>query len=187
MLVLCLLLVLIVLRRFYHRRILQPLVELTESTQHLLHGEPDIQYAYSSELSEVGDLSRALIRFQELKLELELQRRQFSEAESWYRQIIEFAPDGMLIVDDSGNIVIANPKAHEQFAYTQGELLGLSIDELVPEDIRPKHAVTLIILPKRFSTITGAKTRIELNTPVKLIEITRFHSVILVFKVLAVF
>ena len=140
MLVLCLLLVLIVLRRFYHRRILQPLVELTESTQHLLHGEPDIQYAYSSELSEVGDLSRALIRFQELKLELELQRRQFSEAESWYRQIIEFAPDGMLIVDDSGNIVIANPKAHEQFAYTQGELLGLSIDELVPEDIRPKHA-----------------------------------------------
>lgn len=140
MLVLCLLMVLVVLRRFYHRRVLQPLVELTENTQHLLQGEPAIQYAYSKELSEVGDLSRALIRFQELKLELELQRRQFSEAESWYRQIIEFAPDGMLVVDDRGNIVIANPKAHEQFAYPEGELLGRCVDELVPEDIRPQHA-----------------------------------------------
>ena len=111
------LLVVVVLRRFYHRRVLQPLVQMTESTQHLLHGERDIQYGYSGEISEVGDLSRALLRFQELMQQLELQRREFSEAETWYRQIIEFAPDGMLVVDDGGTIVIANPKAHEQFAY----------------------------------------------------------------------
>lgn len=140
LLILCLLLVVVVLRRFYHRRVLQPLVQLTESTQHLLHGERDIQYAYSGELSEVGDLSRALMRFQELMQQLEVQRREFSEAETGYRQIIEFAPDGMLVVDDGGTIVIANPKAHEQFAYPEGELLGRCIDQLVPEDIRPKHA-----------------------------------------------
>lgn len=140
LLVICLLLVVVVLRRFYHRRVLRPLVELTESTHHLLHGEHDIQYAYNTEVSEVGDLSRALQRFQEGMQELEVQRRQFSEAESWYRQIIEFAPDGMLVVDDSGTILIANPKAHEQFAYPQGEMLGLCIDQLVPDDIRPRHA-----------------------------------------------
>ena len=140
LLILCLLLVVVVLRRFYHRRVLQPLVQMTESTQHLLHGERDIQYGYSGEISEVGDLSRALLRFQELMQQLELQRREFSEAETWYRQIIEFAPDGMLVVDDGGTIVIANPKAHEQFAYPQGDLLGRCIDQLVPEDIRPKHA-----------------------------------------------
>ncbi|MBV2131412.1 response regulator [Pseudomonas sp. MAP12] len=46
----------------------------------------------------------------------------------------------MLIVDSDGQILIANPKAHELFGYAPGELLGTCVDDLVPTDIRPGHA-----------------------------------------------
>ena len=135
-----LLLVALVLRSFYHRRVLKPLVEMTAATDHLLHGQRDIQYRHADEQSEIGDLSRALCRYRDAMHELDCQRRQFSEAEAWYRQIIEFAPDGMLVVDEAGTILIANPKVHEQFGYVHGAMLGLCVDDLVPLSVRPVHA-----------------------------------------------
>lgn len=135
-----LLLVALALRSFYHRRVLKPLVEMTTLTDHLLHGQRDIQYRYAEEHSEIGDLSRALCRYRDVMQELDSQRRQFSEAEAWYRQIIEFAPDGMLVVDEGGTILIANPKAHQLFGYVHGAMLGLCVDDLVPPNIRPQHA-----------------------------------------------
>ncbi|WP_139332605.1 response regulator [Aquipseudomonas alcaligenes] len=135
-----LLLVALVLRSFYHRRVLKPLVDMTAATDHLLHGQLDIHYRHAEEQSEIGDLSRALCRYRDAMQELDCQRRQFSEAEAWYRQIIEFAPDGMLVVDEAGTILIANPKVHEQFGYVHGAMLGLCVDDLVPLNVRPVHA-----------------------------------------------
>ena len=129
-----------VLHGFYRRRVLQPVVELTDATARMLAGERNLRYVRSDEASEIGDLSRALHQYQETMHALDAQRAHFSEAEAWYRQIIEFAPDGMLIVDEAGQIVIANPKAHELFGYAPGSLVGSCIDELVPHDIRPRHA-----------------------------------------------
>ena len=135
-----LLLVALVLRRFYHRRVLRPLIELTGKTRQLIGGERDIHYPHADEDSEIGDLSRALRSYQETLGERDVQRERLAQAEAWYRQIIEFSPDGMLIVDSDGQILIANPRAHELFGYAPGRLVGLSVDELVPADIRPRHA-----------------------------------------------
>ena len=135
-----LLLVVVVLRRFYHRRVLLPLIALTDKTRKLLAGRRDLHYPHAEEQSEIGDLSRTLRSYQDTLCELDAQREQSLQAEAWYRQIIEFSPDGMLIVDPAGRILIANPKAHELFGYTPGELIGTSVDELVPPDIRPRHA-----------------------------------------------
>ncbi|MCV2216859.1 response regulator [Thauera sp. Sel9] len=71
---------------------------------------------------------------------IDAERERLGPAETWYRQIIEFSPDGMLIVDAGGTIIIANPKAHELFGYPAGSLVGLGVDELVPADVRPRHA-----------------------------------------------
>ena len=136
----CLLLATLVLSRFYHRRVLQPLIELTGKTRQLIDGERDLRYPHAEEQSEIGDLSRALRSYQDTLRELDAQRERLAQAEAWYRQIIEFAPDGMLIVDSDGQILIANPKAHELFGYAPEQLLGQSVDELVPADIRPRHA-----------------------------------------------
>ncbi|ENO85047.1 PAS domain-containing hybrid sensor histidine kinase/response regulator [Thauera linaloolentis] len=128
-----------VMQGFYRRRVLQPLVELTGMSARMLAGEHGVRYTHSEESGEIGDLSRALQGHQQTMRELDAERERLRRAEAWYRQIIEFSPDGMLIVDADGRIVIANPKAHEQFGYQAGSLAGLCVDELVPADLRPSH------------------------------------------------
>ena len=49
-------------------------------------------------------------------------------------------PDGLLLVDSRGGIVMANPEAERLLGYGSGELTGLTVDALVPDAIRPRHA-----------------------------------------------
>ena len=49
-------------------------------------------------------------------------------------------PDGLLVVDPQGVIVLANPAAESLLMYGRGELVGRSVDSLVPDSIRPRHA-----------------------------------------------
>lgn len=79
-------------------------------------------------------------KYQDAMAELESQRAKFQIAESWYRHIIEFSPDAMLVVNRRGIILMANPKAHEVFSYAAGELVGVCVDLLVPQNVRMLHA-----------------------------------------------
>ncbi len=49
-------------------------------------------------------------------------------------------PDGLLVADSDGRIVLANPSAATLLGYAIDELVGLNIDALVPDTIRPRHA-----------------------------------------------
>ncbi len=49
-------------------------------------------------------------------------------------------PDGLLVVDQQGVIVLANPAAESLLMYGPGELAGQTVDSLVPDSIRPRHA-----------------------------------------------
>lgn len=61
-------------------------------------------------------------------------------AERRFRELIENAPDAILQVDATGAIVIANRTAETVFGYTREELMGNSVDVLVPEANRAGHA-----------------------------------------------
>jgi formate hydrogenlyase transcriptional activator len=50
-----------------------------------------------------------------------------------------FSPDGVLITDAGGVIRDANPRAAELFGYTAVELIGMSVEALVPERFRDRH------------------------------------------------
>ncbi|MFI5495147.1 PAS domain S-box protein [Actinoplanes sp. NPDC051859] len=54
-------------------------------------------------------------------------------------QLVDEAPDAVIVSGEDGSIVLANRRAHEMFGYAAGDLLGLSIDALVPDDVRPRH------------------------------------------------
>jgi diguanylate cyclase (GGDEF)-like protein/PAS domain S-box-containing protein len=58
-----------------------------------------------------------------------------------FQALFEAAPDAMFFVDERGLIRRANSLAHEMFRWNKGELIGRSIDELVPEGLRGAHAV----------------------------------------------
>ena len=62
------------------------------------------------------------------------------EVEATFRNIVEAAPYGMVMVDDRGKIVVANAHMSRVFGYTNKELVGRSIEMLVPERYRHAHA-----------------------------------------------
>lgn len=55
------------------------------------------------------------------------------------RQIVDMAPDGIVSVDTDGRIRLANRRAEALFRYGSGELIGLSIESLVPERLQEPH------------------------------------------------
>jgi PAS domain S-box-containing protein len=57
-----------------------------------------------------------------------------------FRGLFDAYPDGVLVVDDRGRIVIANAAAAELLGYAATALEGLSVDALVPDSVAPRHA-----------------------------------------------
>lgn len=50
-----------------------------------------------------------------------------------------YATEGMIISNSSGQIVMVNPKAEEQFGYLTGELNGKGIEILIPQRFSERH------------------------------------------------
>lgn len=57
-----------------------------------------------------------------------------------FRSLFAAYPDALLLVDSAGLIVLANPSAAALLGYEGDELVGTSVDALVPDAIRPRHA-----------------------------------------------
>jgi len=60
-------------------------------------------------------------------------------AEARFRTAVESSPHGMVMVDATGRIVLVNREVERLFGYSREELLGRSIDLLVPARFRQGH------------------------------------------------
>jgi PAS domain S-box-containing protein len=56
-----------------------------------------------------------------------------------YREIFQSMSEGIIMVDDSGKIVIANPVAEQLFGFNKNELSGVTLEQLLPERYRKGH------------------------------------------------
>ncbi len=87
-------------------------------------------------------LKRALARLpvairRALQERLEREHRQL--AEELFRRAVELSPSGMLIVEESGNILLANAEAERLFGYEANGLTWQPVEKLVPGRLRGQH------------------------------------------------
>jgi PAS domain S-box-containing protein len=66
-------------------------------------------------------------------------RRDARLVEARFRDLFESVPDGIIMVNPSGHIVLANSRAEAMFAYEHGALRGAPVEMLLPERLRATH------------------------------------------------
>lgn len=61
------------------------------------------------------------------------------ESEERLRIVVKSALNGIVMVDANGKILLANARFETQFGYEVDELLGRSVDQLIPARLRARH------------------------------------------------
>ncbi len=60
--------------------------------------------------------------------------------EALFRLIVQASPAGLLLVDEHGEIVLANQKALQYFGFEEPQLLGQAVETLIPDAHHAAHA-----------------------------------------------
>ncbi|HXI66312.1 MAG TPA: ATP-binding protein [Steroidobacteraceae bacterium] len=55
------------------------------------------------------------------------------------RSVLDAAPDAMILIDGAGRIRFANRQASTLFGYRHEEIVGLAVEQLMPERFRSRH------------------------------------------------
>lgn len=64
---------------------------------------------------------------------------QSKRLERRFQLVVESAPNAMVVIDRGGTIVMVNAQAERMFGYARAELVGGSVEVLVPERFRAQH------------------------------------------------
>ncbi len=56
-----------------------------------------------------------------------------------FRELLEAAPDAMVIVNEAGEIVLINSQTEKLFGYDREDLLGHSVERLIPARFQDRH------------------------------------------------
>ncbi len=91
-------------------------------------------------VSDISERRRGEELVRSLNHDLQQRVQQLRESEERFRLIFESALDGIVTADQEGRICLVNPMIEKLFGYSKDELLGQSIELLVPSDRRGAHA-----------------------------------------------
>ncbi|MGZ4959182.1 MAG: sensor histidine kinase [Methylomonas sp.] len=64
---------------------------------------------------------------------------EYQHLENRFRQAVESAPNAIVMVNESGRIVMVNAQTELSFGYSRAEMIGQAVEMLVPERFRAGH------------------------------------------------
>jgi PAS domain S-box-containing protein len=88
---------------------------------------------------DVDGTVRGLLVFAQDITERKRSEEALRASEERLRAILESSQNGIVMVNEEGTIVLVNEALAKIFGYDRQELLGRSVDLLVPERFRPSH------------------------------------------------
>lgn len=107
-------------------------------THHALHSlTGDLETKYALRTNEMKEQNLAMMNLLE---DMEQVKNNLEDKERRLRALVDAFPSGMLIVNHLGNVVFANKLIERLFGYSQQELVGQSIDILVPKRFQQEHS-----------------------------------------------
>lgn len=136
------LLLLIVIAAVGRRQGVLPLRQMVRLARRAGRGDYSGRLDYRAD-DEIGELASAFndsnARTQQLIDELAARMAAAERAEAEANALLEAAADGILISAADGRIVRVNREAERIFGYSRQELLGRSVQDLVPDRLRSSH------------------------------------------------
>ncbi len=67
------------------------------------------------------------------------EQRSSADSERSLREVLDASPDGTVIVDEDGEIVLASSEAQRMFGATDEQLVGSSVELLIPRSLEDRH------------------------------------------------
>jgi PAS domain S-box-containing protein len=120
------------------RSITVPLRRAVQTAQQVAGGDLAVHIEVRTQ-DETGQLLAALKEMMQSLAANEELRRRASQVEARFRDLLEAAPDAIVIVDRSGEMQIVNSQAEKLFGYSRAEMLGQHIELLMPARFREQH------------------------------------------------
>ncbi|MDH3503243.1 MAG: PAS domain S-box protein [Nitrospirota bacterium] len=124
----------------YHREECPMYAAFTDGTFHVVEDEVlwrkdgtalPVEYTSTPIHDEKNRLCGAVVIFNDIT--------ERKRAEERFRLVVETAPNGMIMINQSGTIVLVNRLTESLFGFSRDELIGQPIESLIPQRFRKDH------------------------------------------------
>ena len=89
-------------------------------------------------LNELNDTAGAVLTFTDVS-DLHRAEEAKADSEARFRRVWDSSVEGLVVVDPQGAMILVNPSLERMFGYAPGELVGQSVDVLVPDALQARH------------------------------------------------